>query len=236
MSRVRSVHLRRIFDSRGKETVEAIVRLSDGAEGIAGAPSGASTGTHEVLAFPPGGVAEVLGGGVAVLRPALTAAGEIDQSGFDARLHAADGTPNFSRIGGNTATALSLAFALAEARAAGRPLADRLRRPGLARTYPAIAGNCMNGGRHAIGGPEFQEFLAFSSAPDPADSVPAALAVHHAVGEALHRKLPTYALGRGDEGGWVAPLSNDEALEIFVRACTEVRDRLKVPVHPGIDL
>jgi enolase len=236
MSRVRSVHLRRIFDSRGKETVEAIVRLSDGAEGIAGAPSGASTGTHEVLAFPPGGVAEVLGRGVAVLRPALTAAGEIDQSGFDARLHAADGTPNFSRIGGNTATALSLAFALAEARAAGRPLADRLRRPGLARTYPAIAGNCMNGGRHAIGGPEFQEFLAFSSAPDPADAVPAALAVHHAVGEALHRKLPTYALGRGDEGGWVAPLSNDEALELFVRACTEVRERLKVPVHPGIDL
>jgi len=236
VSRVASVRLRRIFDSRGKETVEAVVGLVDGAEATAGAPSGASTGTHEVQAFPAGGVTEVLGPLAPSIRSALLAPGEVDQAGFDARLHALDGTPNFARIGGNTATALSLAFALAEARAHGQLLAERLRRPGLPPAYPAIAGNCMNGGRHAIGGPEFQEFLAFSVAPDPADAVPVALAVHHAVGEALHRKLPTYALGRGDEGGWVAPLSNGEALELFVAACAEVRDRWKLPVHPGLDL
>jgi enolase len=236
MSRVAGVQLRRIFDSRGKETVEAVVRLADGAEATAGAPSGASTGTHEVQAFPTGGVAAVVGTLASSIRETLTRPNEVDQAGFDERLHAVDGTPNFSRIGGNTATALSLAFALAEAQAAHQPLADRIRRPGLGRTYPGIAGNCMNGGRHAIGGPEFQEFLAFSTDPDPAKSVPAALAVHHAVGEALHRRLPTYALGRGDEGGWVAPLSNGEALEIFVQAVAEVRDALHVAVHPGLDL
>src|SRR5580693_1329454 len=109
MSRVAGVQLRRIFDSRGKETVEAVVRLADGAEATAGAPSGASTGTHEVQAFPTGGVAAVVGTLASSIRETLTRPNEVDQAGFDERLHAVDGTPNFSRIGGNTATAFSLA-------------------------------------------------------------------------------------------------------------------------------
>ena len=159
------------------------------------------------------------------------------QAGFDAALHTIDGTPDFSRIGGNTATALSVACASARAREAGVPLWHLLKRPEVdGRSYPSIVGNCLNGGRHAIGGPDIQEFIAFSSAADPQDSVAAALAVHQAIGEALHRKLPTYALGRGDEGGWVAPIGNFEALDVLSEACATVRDRLRVPVYPGLDL
>ena len=236
MSRISSLHLRRIFDSRGKETVEATVALADGSVGRAGGPSGASTGTHEVRAFPEGGVATVLAQVPVPLARALREAGDLDQSGFDAELHRFDGTGDFSRLGGNTATALSLAFALAEAAAAHETLAVRLRRPGLGRSVPAIAGNCLNGGRHAIGGPEFQEFLAFAPSEDPARSIPAALEVHRTVGAALHKMLPNYSLGRGDEGGWVAPLGSLEALEMFAAACAEVSGRLGTPVHPGLDL
>jgi enolase len=236
VSRIAALRLRRIYDSRGKETVEASIRLDGGAEGVAGGPSGASTGTHEVAAFPSGGVADVLATAAPRLAEGLTGSGELDQARFDAALHRLDGTANFSRIGGNTATALSVAFALAEARAAGRPLVDRLRRPGLGRVVPAIVGNCMNGGRHAIGGPEFQEFIAFAPSDDPARSIPAALATHRAIGAALERKLPTHSLGRGDEGGWVAPLSSLEALEILAAACADVSRQLGTPVHPGLDL
>ncbi len=94
----------------------------------------------------------------------------------------------------------------------------------------------MNGGVHAIGGPEFQEFIAYAESPDPRRSVAAAIRVHGLIGEALHRKLPTIALGRGDEGGWVAPLGNEAALEVLTDACARARDELHVDVHPGVDL
>ncbi len=236
MSRVDSVHLRRIYDSRGAETVEATVGLVGGGRASAGAPNSASTGAHEVTAWPAGGVAEVLAGPGGAAARELRAAGEVDQAAFDAVLHRVDGTPNFSRLGGNTATALSVAFALAEAAASGRPLAERIRRPGLGATVPAIVGNSLNGGRHAIGGPEIQEFIAFAEDPDPARSVPAALAAHRELGRLLHQKLPKQALGRGDEGGWVAPLGNLESLELLASACATAADATGVRVSPGLDL
>ncbi|HEV8049736.1 MAG TPA: enolase C-terminal domain-like protein [Thermoplasmata archaeon] len=236
MSTVAEVRLRLIYDSRGKETVEATVTTDGGAVGVAGAPSGASTGTHEVQAFPRGGVATALEVGRMAVRPALLGRPLEDQAGFDSALHEVDRTPNFSRIGGNTATALSIAFALARAAELGVDLAESLGTVGRPSAWPAVVGNCLNGGRHAIGGPEFQEFIAFAPGATPADEVRAALAVHRAIGEELHRQLPTHALGRGDEGGWVAPVSNLEALELLASACAKVRDETHLSVYPGLDL
>jgi enolase len=236
VSRITEVRLRRVYDSRGKETVEATVVSDSGARGVAGAPSGASTGTHEVQAFPSGGVAVALQLGASELRPALIGREVDDQPGFDAMLHTVDGTTNFARIGGNTATALSVALALARAAEHGEDLAQSLGAPARPVRWPAIVGNCLNGGRHAIGGPDFQEFIAFAPDASPADEVRAALAVHRAVGEELHRRLPTHALGRGDEGGWVAPVGNVEALEVLTDACALVRDTTHLSVHPGLDL
>ncbi len=237
MSRIRSVEVESLFDSRARATVEATIELESGARGRAGAPSGASTGATEVRAFPAGGVPEALETARARVVPALVGRDPRDQAGFDRVLHEVDGTPDFSRIGGNTATALSVAVATAVGVEEGRPLWQVLARPGVdGRRFPAIVGNCMNGGAHAIGGPEFQEFIAFAESPDPRQSVAAAIRVHGLIGEALHRRLPTIALGRGDEGGWVAPLGNVEALEVLVAACATARDELHVPVHPGVDL
>jgi enolase len=236
MSRVTSVRLRLIYDSRGKETVEATVETERKFRGVAGAPSGASTGTHEVQAFPNGGVDEALRIGAAELLPALLALDVDDQAAFDAKLHALDGTPNFSRIGGNTATALSVAAALAHAAEVGKTLAGSLGAPARPTRWPGIVGNSLNGGRHAIGGPDIQEFIAFAPNARPTDEVRAALAVHRAIGEELHRAYPTLALGRGDEGGWVAPIGNVEALELLSSACAKVRDDSKLEVYPGLDL
>ncbi|MCI4338306.1 MAG: enolase [Thermoplasmata archaeon] len=237
MSRVVEVTLRAIVDSRGSPTVEAEVTDADGHRGRAGAPSGASTGTHEVLALPEGGVPAALDRFRTDVRPALLGRELSDAPGWDAALHRADGDDEFRRIGGGVATALSIAAAIARARAAGVPLWRSWLRPGLDGSgRPMIVGNCLNGGRHAIGGPEFQEYHAISSAPNPADAVRAAIAVHRRVGEALTEKFPKLALGRGDEGGWVAPLGSLEALELLSQACDAVRDETHLPVHPGLDL
>ncbi|MGA8543014.1 MAG: enolase C-terminal domain-like protein [Thermoplasmata archaeon] len=237
MSRIASVEVASLYDSRGRATIEATVVLETGARARAGAPSGASTGTHEVRAFPPGGVPEALATARAHLVPALVGLDAGDRAAVDRALHDVDGTPDFARIGGNTATAISVAAAAAHAEEMHRPLWKELARPGIERpTFPAIVGNCMNGGVHAIGGPEFQEFIAYAESPDPRRSVAAAIRVHGLIGEALHRKLPTIALGRGDEGGWVAPLGNEAALEVLTDACARARDELHVDVHPGVDL
>ena len=237
MSRVRSVEVESLFDSRARATVEATVELESGAKGRAGAPSGASTGATEVRAFPVGGVPEALATARSRVVPVLIGRDARDQAGFDRALHEVDGTPDFSRIGGNMATALSVAVATAVAAEDGRALWQVIARPGVdGRDFPSIVGNCMNGGAHAIGGPEFQEFIAVAESPDPRQSVAAAIRVHGLIGEALHRRLPTIALGRGDEGGWVAPLGNVEALEVLVDACAAARDELHIAVHPGVDL
>lgn len=236
MTAIRSVSLRRIYDSRARETVEATIATASGATGVAGAPSGESTGTHEVRAFPPGGVAAALERFRSLLKGRLEGIAN-DQATVDGLLHEVDTTPDFSEIGGNVATALSVASAIAAAHETGRPLWEQVRRPGVESIrFPAIVGNCMNGGRHAIGGPDIQEFLAFAPGPKPEDAIRAAIAVHVEVGARLKKRFPKAALGRGDEGGWVAPLGNVEALELLVEACDAVRDREHVPVHPGIDL
>jgi enolase len=236
MSRVEEVRLRLVYDSRGKETLEATVKTDRGVLGVVSAPSGASTGAHEVQALPSGGVAEALRVGSTVLRPKLVDRDVDDQAGFDRTLHEVDGTPNFSRIGGNTATALSVALAMARAAEQGQDLARSLGAPERPTRWPAVVGNTMNGGRHAIGGPDFQEFIAFAPDATPAEEVRAALSVHQAIGEEIHRRLPTHALGRGDEGGWVAPLGNVAALEILDAACAKVRDATHLKVYPGLDL
>jgi enolase len=236
MSAITDVRFQRIFDSRGRETLEAIVETERGFRGQAGAPSGESTGTHEVPAFPKGGVTEALATAARELRPALVGRDVLDQAAFDAKLHEVDGTANFSRIGGNTATALSVAAALARASEQGRSLAESLGGPARPGRWPGVVGNCMNGGRHAIGGPDIQEFIAFAPDATPLEEVRAALAVHKAIGEALHHAYPNLALGRGDEGGWVAPISNTAALEILSTACASVRDSTHLGVYPGLDL
>jgi len=237
VSTISAAELALVYDSRGRPTVEATISITSGALGRAAAPSGASTGTHEAQAFPGGGVPEALRTFRERVAPRLLGADPAVLSEVDGRLHDADGTPNFSAIGGNTATAVSVASALAIAEERRRPLWAVLARPGIdGRSFPAIVGNCLNGGRHAIGGPDIQEFIAYADSPRPEEAVAAALRVHAILGEELHRRFPNHALGRGDEGGWVAPIENVAAVELLAAACARVRDETHASVHPGLDL
>lgn len=232
MPAIESLRIRKILDSRGNATVEVDVRAGD-VVGRAAAPSGASTGTHEVAAWPKGGVDE----GVALFRKEIAAklqgAEASDQEAVDGTLHAIDGTPDFSRIGGNVATATSLAVAKASAAAARRPLFAYL---GDNRTFPFPLGNVIGGGRHAIGGTDIQEFSSLAQSPSPAKSVFANAQVHKTVAGILTKKLPDHAIGKGDEGAWVAKLSNEEALGVLVDACRQVSKDSGVPCAPALDL
>jgi len=224
-SAIRRVHAREILDSRGNPTVEVEVTLAGGAVGVAAVPSGASTGTHEAVELRDGDPARY--GGKGVLRAVANVNGEIasavggreatDQAGLDQLLIELDGTPNKARLGANAVLGVSLACARAAAAAAGQPLYRYLGGEE-AVTLPVPMVNILNGGRHAVGGTDFQEFMVLPlGAPTFREGLRWAAETFHALGGLLRQRgLPT---GVGDEGGFAPALpSNESAVELVLEA------------------
>src|ERR1700689_2648185 len=130
MSRIKNIRGREIIDSRGNPTVEADVVLESGAQGRAAVPSGASTGSREAVELRDGDPKRFLGKGVrkavehvnGALHRVVIGHDAEDQRGLDAKLIAADGTDNKSKLGANALLAVSLASAHAAARDRKVPL------------------------------------------------------------------------------------------------------------------
>ena len=234
MPSVDGASIRKVLDSRGNPTVEVEIRAGS-VTGRAAAPSGASTGTHEPKALPEGGVDEAIRTFHESVEPGITGRDVSDQTGLDKALRAIDGTKNFARIGCNVATAVSLATAKTAAAVSGKPLFRYL--GGRSRlSLPLPMGNVIGGGRHAVGGTTIQEFLVVSQAPTAVANVFTNARVHGLVRDALAKKLPDAALGRGDEGAWVAKLADEEALSVVVEACHLASKQAGFPVRPALDL
>ncbi len=236
-SAIRRIHAREILDSRGNPTVEVEVALSGGAVGVAAVPSGASTGSHEAVELRDGDPARY--GGKGVLRAVAHVNGEIasavggrdaaDQAGLDRLLVELDGTPNRARLGANAILGVSLACARAAAAASQRPLYRYLGGDD-AVTLPVPMVNILNGGRHAAGGADFQEFMVVPmGAQTFREAIRWAAETFHALGALLReRGLPT---GVGDEGGYGPALpSNVAATELVVEAIQ------KAGYRPGEDV
>ena len=232
--KIRDIALRRIIDSRGNPTVEAEIKTKNGF-GRAAAPAGASTGTHEAVAWPDGSVSKGMEIAEEKIMPQLIGLSTEDQENFDKTLREIDGTDNFSKIGGNISVALSLACAKAAADSKGIALYEHI---GKTDTYalPAPMSNVLGGGAHAIGGTDIQEFLVTSFDDDINTAIEANSAVHKEVGKMLNGKFPNIALGKGDEGAWVAPMGNVEALELVVDAASKVSDEIGTEIRPGLDM
>ena len=234
MPSIEGARIRKILDSRGNPTIEVDIQARHGF-GRAAAASGASTGKYEPSAFPEGGVDEAIRLFRTAVAPRLNGLDVADQAGVDRVLHAVDGTPNFARIGGNVATATSIAAAKAAAAVAGKTLYAFLAagsKPG----KPLPFGNVMGGGRHAIGGTTIQEYLVVSLGPTIRDNVFANARVHGRVRDALAKKLPDEPLGRGDEGAWIAKLGDEEALGLLTQICGDMTKEVGFPVRPALDL
>jgi len=224
-SAIRSVRAREVLDSRGNPTVEAEVTLTGGASGRAIVPSGASTGIYEALELRDGDRKRYGGKGVLkavanvndTIAPAVAGMRADDQEAVDRALLELDGTPNKSRLGANATLSVSLAVAHAAAAQASLPLYIYLSR-GNAELMPLPQFNILNGGRHAEGSVDFQEFMvAPVGAATFAEALRMGAEVYHALARILHDEgLPTTV---GDEGGFAPPLArNDDAIALVVRA------------------
>lgn len=227
---------REILDSRGNPTVEAEVFLDDGARGVAGVPSGASTGVHEAHELRDGGE-RYLGKGVlkAVENINEKISDEIagfeadDQRLIDQALIRLDGTDNKSELGANAILGVSIAVAKAAAESATLPLYRYIGGPN-AHVLPVPMMNILNGGAHADSGVDVQEFMI---APIGAESFAEALRMGAEVYHALKAVLKDKGLstGLGDEGGFAPSVdSTKAALDVIVDAIK------KAGYEPGKDV
>jgi enolase len=223
-SEIATIRGRRVWDSRGRPTLEAEIVLASGAIGRAIAPAGASTGSGEALDLRDDGAAfdgwdvtravANVNGDIAVRLRGLDAS---DQARIDATLVALDGTPNKSRLGANATVAVSMAVAHAAAAARGVPLYRALGGEE-ATLLPLPQIQIFGGGVHAGRRVDIQDFLVVCpSAANFAEALDRTARVYSAAGK-LMAEAGTLA-GVADEGGfWPAFASNEEALATLVRA------------------
>ncbi|UCD96101.1 MAG: phosphopyruvate hydratase [Candidatus Bathyarchaeota archaeon] len=233
---IKRVIARRIFNSRGDETIEVDIETSSGF-GRAAAPAGASKGLAEVKYFPKDSVLDAVRLVEMLIAHRLVGMDASQQEEIDTLLHDIDGTDNFSKIGGNTAYAISLCAAKATADSHHALLFEYLGGY-LAYELPYPLGNVLSGGRHAHGrAPDIQEFLVLPIGAESFwDAAKANVAFHQKVGEILRQTRKTFTSGRSDEGAWIADINNDEAFELMAQACQEVSNQLGFTCRVGIDL
>ena len=236
-TKIVAVKGRQILDSRGNPTVEVEVRLAGGVAGRAAVPSGASTGENEAVELRDGDKNIYMGKGVlkavAHVNDELAGAGAgldaTDQQAVDDAMLAADGTPNKSNFGANAILGVSMATARAAAISAGRGLYEYIG-GAEAVTLPVPMMNILNGGKHADGTVDFQEFMV---QPWGAETFSAGLRMGTEVFHALKKVLKDkgYNTAVGDEGGYAPSLkSNDEAPELICKAIEDAGYR------PGEDI
>ncbi|MGW0086205.1 phosphopyruvate hydratase [Streptomyces sp. NPDC003393] len=223
-TRIARLYGRRVWDSRGRPTVEVEAHLEGGATGRAIAPAGASTGSGEAIDLRDGGSRF---GGLGVDRAVGSVNGEIasallgqdaaDQESVDALLVKLDGTEDRGRLGANAIVATSMAVLHATAASSKRPLWLHLSEGGPVR-IPLPEIQIFGGGAHADRRVDIQDFMVMCPAATSfAEALEWTAEIYRATGS-LMRKAGKSG-GVADEGGfWPDFGSNEEALETLTLA------------------
>lgn len=231
---IEDIKCRKVLDSRGNWTVEVDIVTTFGF-GRCSAPSGASTGAHEVTTYPHGGIDKALLEIEETIAPELIGMDAKEQDVIDRILKDIDGTENFSNIGGNTAVAISLANAKAAAASCGVYLYQYLG-GNFSTELPFPLGNIIGGGAHANNATDIQEFLVIpAGAKTIEDAVTTNAQVHATIGRLVAKKKGCTS-GKGDEGAWALNIEDEEALKLLSKAAKEVSDSTGIKIRLGIDV
>ena len=245
---IQELHAREVLDSRGTPTLEVEMRLSDGSEGRAIVPSGASKGEHEALELRDGNPKRFFGKGVqkAVghvnenLRKVLVGQSFSDLKTLDQRMLHEDGTEQKKNLGANTILGVSLAFVHAIAASQQRELYLVINQlMGLSEkdlSLPTPLMNILNGGVHANNGLEIQEFMIV---PHGFEKFSEALRAGTEVFQTLKSQLHdlNYSVAVGDEGGFAPNLkSNTQAIELICAAIQRAGYQLGKEISLALDV
>ena len=236
------IHARRVWDSRGRPTVEADVLLEGGAVGRAIAPAGASTGSGEALDLRDGGTAfggydvtKAVTNVNTLIAQAVAGMDASDQEALDERLIELDGTRHKTRLGANAMVSVSMAAAHAAAAAAGQPLYRHLGGADAA-LIPLPQIQIFGGGAHAGRRVDIQDFMVMCPAAETfAQALNWTAEVYRAAGQLMESAGPL--AGIADEGGWWPTFSsNEQALDTLVGAIEKAGFRPGEQVGIALDI
>ncbi|MEM7127918.1 MAG: phosphopyruvate hydratase [Chloroflexota bacterium] len=243
MTEIVQINGREVLDSRGNPTVEVEVVLESGAVGRAVVPSGASTGAyeavelrdnHEKSRYGGKGVLKAVDNVNTVIAPQLLGADALEQVEVDEFLINLDGTPNKKQLGANAILGVSLAIAKAGADAVSLPLYRYLGGVG-ARTLPVPMLNILNGGKHAIGSTDFQEFMVMPVAAETfREALRQGVEVYQSLKKVLHDA--GHSTNVGDEGGFAPSLGgNVNAIEVILQAIEQAGYKPGEDIYIALD-
>jgi enolase len=233
MATIKDVKAIEILDSRGNPTLACDLTLDDGSVGTGYVPSGASTGKYEALELRDGdnnryegkGVEKAIANVNETIKTALVGQEGSDIAAVDKKMIELDGTENKSRLGANAILAVSLALtkavAVSEKKELYQLIAEKLGAPQEKIILPTPMLNILNGGKHAIGSTDFQEFMIVPAKFDTfGRAMQAGAEIYHALGKILDER--SYQPLVGDEGGYAPALfSNEQAMELLMMAIKE---------------
>jgi enolase len=247
MSKIKQIYSWDILDSRGVPTVETAVVLDSGSIGVASAPSGASTGSHEALELRDGDDSKYHGQGVGkavanvnnIIAKKIVGMEAEDQQKVDQSIVELDGTPNKSQLGANAILTVSIATCKAIASERKLPLYKHIAQifdNQNSLKVPTPIFNFINGGLHGAGNLDFQEFhvipatnLLYSQALEKG------VEVYHTLKRLLARRGAIYSVG--DEGGFAPNLfTNLDALEIISEAISQTGFAIGRDINLGLDV
>ena len=240
--KITKLYAEEILDSRGNPTIKCNIELENGRTVCACVPSGASTGKYEALELRDDDNTRYLGKGVlkAVknvnekISPLFVGNDLQSIEECDKKLIELDGSDNKSNLGANAILSVSLAYMRALSEYEGIPLYRYISKvfgkSPSANTMPKLMINVINGGKHAKGFSDIQEYMLV---PNGTSNIQKAVQwgseCFHNLGKILEEG--GYSTTVGDEGGYAPSLgSNERPLQLMVQAITDSN------LRPGIDM
>jgi len=202
--KLESIELREIIDSRTNPTVEAEINGETGK-----APSGASTGKHEVNCTVP----EHLDATEELLSD--LEGKQLSQGEFDEKLKELDDTDDFSRIG-----AASIASSFAFKQASGFNHGSQ---------FPYPLSNVIGGGEHG-GNTSIQEFLVV---PVNAESFPEAVKTNTKIYQELQERYSRRIKGMNDEGALITSMDDEKTLKAVKKVADKYDARVGLDIAAG---
>jgi len=235
LPKITSIEGRIIYNSRGSKTIEVDITSENKFLGRVCAPSGASVGKYEAVSFPNEKPEESL----RILNEnsqKFVGLESSDLKTIHETLRSIDQSPNYSKIGGALAFAVTIASMESASKSLDKPLFQILSSESSFK-FPFPLGNILGGGAHAgPGTPDIQEILICAiGAKTIRDAIETNLSVHKELRHVLEKEDPSFTNGRGDEGGWAPKLENIKALELSAKACENLGFTLGKEVALGVD-
>jgi enolase len=220
---IKEVRPKLIKDSRGERTIQVTIKTYRG-KFTSSAPSGKSTGTHEVSAWAKRGVGQSAKNLVLFCQKVEGKNFMIKNfeqlKEFENEINKFENTHGI--LGGNVRYVLESAFLKAAAKENGKELWEFVRSDNKPVKMPMPVGNCIGGGLHSSGKrPDFQEFLLIPDEKTFSKAITKNIHAYHRAERLIKKSEKSWKVKKNDESAWMVQLSNEDALEILHEVAKE---------------